>query len=144
MVRTASPTAFLVAVLAVAGVLGGCGQGPGPAPAPDSNLARKAPAGSSSGPAPAPIGPTIRTISVTVRGAQVTGETGTVTVALGTPITVSVTSDVADQIHVHGYDRKAEILAGSTGSVSFTANAPGVFEVELEGSKLQLVQLQVS
>ncbi|MGH3946018.1 MAG: hypothetical protein ACRDSI_13385 [Pseudonocardiaceae bacterium] len=144
MVRTASPTAFLVAVLAVAGVLGGCGQAPGPAPAPDSNLAREAPAGASARPAPAPAGPTVRTISITVRGTQVTGETGRVTVALGTPITLAVTSDAADQIHVHGYDRRAEIPAGATSSVSFTANAPGVFEVELEGSKLQLVQLQVS
>ncbi len=128
----------------MAGALGGCGQEPGSSSAPGANLAREAPAGSSVRAAPAPAGPTIRTISITVRGTQVTGETGRVTVALGTPITVSVASDVADQIHVHGYDRKAEIPAGSTGSVSFTANAPGVFEVELEGSKLQLVQLQVS
>lgn len=63
---------------------------------------------------------------------------------LGTPVTVSVTSDVADEIHVHGYDRKGRIpTVGGTGLVSFTANTPGVFEVELEQSKLHLVQLQV-
>jgi hypothetical protein len=64
-------------------------------------------------------------------------------VATGTPIVLSVSSDVADEIHVHGYDRKANIPAGATASVTFVANAPGVFEVELENSKLQLLQLQV-
>ncbi|MGH3984351.1 MAG: hypothetical protein ACRDST_17130 [Pseudonocardiaceae bacterium] len=140
-----SRTTFLVAVLAVAGVLGGCGRGPGSAEAPEFGPPVNEPGGASAGPAPAPVGPTVRTISITVRGGQVTGETGRVTVPLGTPVTVSVTSDVADEIHVHGYDRKGEIpTAGSTGSVSFTANTPGVFEVELEESKLQLVQLEIS
>ncbi len=137
-------TAIGVAVLAVVGVLSGCGLKLGAGPAPGSNLAKEAPAGSSAGPAPAPVRPTIRAISITVRGGQASGETGRVTVALGTPVTVSVTSDVADEIHVHGYDRKTKIPAGGTVSVNFTANSPGVFDVELEESKLQLLQLQVS
>jgi hypothetical protein len=51
---------------------------------------------------------------------------------------------VADEIYVHGYHRKAKIPAGGTISVSFTTNAPGVFDVELEESKLQLLQLHVT
>ncbi len=130
-------------VLAAIGMLGGCGREPAVGTAPNSNAVTDAPR-ASAGSAPAPVGPTVRTISITVRGGQATGDTGRVTVALGTPITVSVTSDVADEIHVRGYDRKAAVAAGSTGSISFTANAPGVFEVELAGSKLQLVALRVS
>lgn len=94
--------------------------------------------------APAPIAPTTHTISITVRGGQATGDTGQVTVPLGTPVTLSVTSDVADEIHVRGYDRKAKIPAGGTASVNFTANSPGVFDVELEESKLHMLQLHVS
>ncbi|MDQ4009490.1 MAG: hypothetical protein M3228_02045 [Actinomycetota bacterium] len=140
-----SRAAFLLAVLAVVGVLGACGRDPAPAEAPEFGPPVYAPGGASVGPAPAPVGPAVRTISITVRGGQVTGEAGRVTVPLGTPVTVSVTSDVVDEIHVHGYDRKGEIpAAGSTGSVSFTANTPGVFEVELEESKLLLMQLEVS
>ena len=141
MVRRAMVGAAALAV--VGGVLGGCGREPGTggastaAPVPSG-------AGSSAAPAPAPAGPTTRAISITVRGGTASGETGRVTVPLGTPVTMSVTSDVADEIHVHGYDRKAEIPAGGTASVSFTATVPGVFEVELEQSKLQLLQLQVS
>ena len=142
--QAVSRTTFLLAVLAAVGVLGGCGRDAGPATAPEFGPPVNEPGGASAGPAPAPVGPTVQTISITVRGGQVTGETGRVTMPLGTPITILVTSDVADEIHVHGYDRKAQIpTAGATGSVSFTANTPGVFEVELEESKLQLVQLQI-
>ncbi|MDQ5856588.1 MAG: hypothetical protein M3302_09865 [Actinomycetota bacterium] len=139
-----SRATFLLAVLAVVGVLGGCGRDPGSTTAPEFGPPVNEPGGASAGPAPAPVGPAIQTISITVRGGQVTGDTGRVTVPLGTRVTISVTSDVADEIHVHGYDRKGEIsTAGGTGSVSFTASTPGVFEVELEEAKLQLVQLQV-
>jgi hypothetical protein len=145
VIGTVSRTTFLLAVLAVVGVLGGCGRDPGPTTAPEFGPPVNEPGGASAGPAPAPVGPTIQTISITVRGGQITGDAGRVTVPLGTPVTISVTSDVADEIHVHGYDRKGEIpTAGGTGSVSFTANTPGVFEVELERSKLQLIQLQVN
>jgi hypothetical protein len=124
----------MVAAAAVAvGALGGCGHGSGTAPG--SN-----PAGAS---AKAPAASSVRTINVKVRGGKASGDTGRIAVPLGTPIVLSVSSDVADEIHVHGYDRKAEIPAGATAAVTFTANTPGVFEVELENSKLQLLQLQV-
>jgi heme/copper-type cytochrome/quinol oxidase subunit 2 len=82
-------------------------------------------------------------VSVKVHGGKVSGETGRIAVPLGTPVVLSVSSDVADEIHVHGYDRKAKVPAGTTASVAFTTNIPGVFEVELEDSKLPLLQLQV-
>jgi hypothetical protein len=144
MVGKAMVGAVVLAV--VGGVLSGCGQesAPGGAsaafPAPSSSTAVGSPGSSSS----APVGPTVRMITITVRGGQVSGESGRVAVPLGTPVTLSVTSDVADEAHVHGYDREVEIPAGGTASVSFTANIPGVFEVELHESKLQLFQLQVS
>lgn len=131
--------AILVAAAAVTiGALGGCAgeQEAGTAPAPGSR-----PAGAGS--APAPAGPTVRTISITVTGGQAIGDTGQITVPLGTPLVVTVNSDVADEIHVRGYDRKASVPAGSTASVTFTATKPGVFEVALEHSKLALLQLQV-
>lgn len=126
--------AIVVAAAAVAvGALGGCGHGAGTASGTDSpGAAAKPPAAS-----------TVRTISLKVRAGKVSGDTGRITVPVGTPIVLSVSSDVADEIHVHGYDRKANVPAGATAAVVFTANNPGVFEVELENSKLQLMQLQV-
>lgn len=125
--------AIVVVAAAVAvGALGGCGHGAGTASGTNSPGAAKPPAAS-----------TVRTISLKVRAGKVSGDTGRITVPVGTPIVLSVSSDVADEIHVHGYDRKANVPAGATAAVVFTANNPGVFEVELENSKLQLMQLQV-
>jgi heme/copper-type cytochrome/quinol oxidase subunit 2 len=128
-----------VAILVVAsavtmGVFTGCGDGAGTA---------SGSAGAAAGSAPAPAAPTVHTINIKVHGGKVSGDSGRVAVPLGAPIVLSVSSDVADEIHVHGYDRKAKVPAGTTGSVVFTASKPGVFEVELENSKLQLLQLQV-
>ena len=143
-VRDAMVGAAVLAVLG--GALGGCGQVPATGgasaavPAPGSSTAF----GSLDSSSPAPVGPAVRVITVTVRGGRVSGEIGRVIVPLGTPVRLSVSSDVADEVHVHGYDREVEIPAGGTASVSFTANIPGVFEVELHESKRQLLQLQVS
>ncbi|MGH3780823.1 MAG: hypothetical protein ACRDRO_09410 [Pseudonocardiaceae bacterium] len=120
------------------GVLGGCGQGA--ATAPGSSLAGTA---GTPGRAPAPAAPTVHTISVKVHGGKASGDTGKVTVPLGTPVVISVSSDVADQIHVQGYERTVKVPAASTASVAFTANKPGTFDVGLDNSKLQLLQLQV-
>jgi len=121
----------VVAAAVAAGALGGCGHGT----APGAN-----PAGASAKP---PAASAVRTISIKVRGGKASGDTGRIAVPVGTPIVLSVSSDVADEIHVHGYDRKAKIPAGATAAVTFVANTPGVFKVELENSKLQLLQLQV-
>jgi heme/copper-type cytochrome/quinol oxidase subunit 2 len=123
----------VVAAAVAVGALGGCGHGSSTAPGTN-------PAGAAAKP---PASSSVRTISIKVRGGKASGDTGRIAVPLGTPIVLSVSSDVADEIHVHGYDRKAEIPAGATAAVTFTANTPGVFEVELENSKLQLLQLQV-
>src|SRR4051812_1805530 len=124
----------VVAAAVAVATLGGCGNGASTAPGANSGGASAKPPAAST---------TVRTINVKVRGGKVTGDTGRIAVATGTPIVLSVSSDAADEIHVHGYDRKANVPAGATAAVVFTANTPGVFPVELENSKLQLLQLQV-
>ena len=62
----------------------------------------------------------------------------------GDRIQFTVTSDVADEIHVHGYDLKKDVPAGGTVRFSFPASIEGVFEVELEGRKEQIAQLTVN
>jgi len=55
-----------------------------------------------------------------------------------------VTADVSDEVHVHGYDKKTDITAGVPGSLTFTADIPGEFEVELENAHLKIAELTVS
>jgi hypothetical protein len=43
----------------------------------------------------------------------------------------------------HGYDLSADVAPGRPAVIDFTADAPGVFEVELEQAHLRLFELQV-
>jgi hypothetical protein len=61
----------------------------------------------------------------------------------GDRIVLKVQSDVADEIHVHGYDLKKDVTAGGTDQFSFTATIEGRFEVELEHAATQIAQLEV-
>ena len=58
-------------------------------------------------------------------------------------VTVRVTSDVADEVHVHGYEKRFAVAAGQRGEVTFVANIPGVFEVEFEKSHKVLFTMEV-
>lgn len=82
-------------------------------------------------------------IEVSVTGGQVDGG-GRTAVPLGDAVTVRVTSDVDDHIHLHGYDVLVDVAAGETAELTFTADIPGVFEVELEESRIPLLELEVS
>ena len=64
-------------------------------------------------------------------------------VHLGDQVVLTVTSDADDEVHVHGYDKEIEIAAGKPGTIDFTANLPGIFEVETHKSNLQLLQIEV-
>jgi hypothetical protein len=110
------------------------------APATDSASASSSPASSSATRSPAAAG---RVVAITVAGGKVSPPTGRVKVAKGSTVTLQVTSDVADEIHLHGYDKSVDVEKGGTAKLTFRATLTGVFEVELENRALQLTQLQV-
>jgi hypothetical protein len=66
------------------------------------------------------------------------------TVSKGDDVVLVVTSDVADEIHLHGYDKSKDVLAGGTIRLPFTATLPGRFEVELEQRGIQIADLTVN
>ena len=93
--------------------------------------------------APTTAAPAGTNIDVSFAGGQVTGSTGRVPVSSGEQVTISVTSDVADEIHLHGYDLSAPVGPDAPGTLTFQATIPGVFEVELEERGTLLFTLQV-
>jgi hypothetical protein len=97
----------------------------------------------SAGPSAAPPADTAQVIALTVAAGTVSGESGRVVVTLGSAVRIEVTADVADEVHVHGYDLTVDTVPGQPVIVEFTADIPGVFEVELHGSELLLTRLQV-
>jgi pyruvate/2-oxoglutarate dehydrogenase complex dihydrolipoamide acyltransferase (E2) component len=54
-----------------------------------------------------------------------------------------VTSDVDEEVHVHGYDIAKDIPAGETVTMSFKADITGIFEIEYEHAGEQIGQLRV-
>jgi hypothetical protein len=112
---------------------------PSTAGAPSSSAPATSPGPSSATPS-APAG---RVLDVRVSGGQVTGDTGRVPVAAGEQVALTVTSDVPDELHVHGYDLGAELAPGTPATMRFLADIPGVFEVELHGTGTVLLSLQV-
>jgi len=83
-----------------------------------------------------------QTIQVSYAGGTITGG-GRVPVKEGTSVTLEVTSDVADEVHVHGYDLMQDVTPDAPATITFDATIPGVFEVELEELGRQLLTLQV-
>jgi len=62
----------------------------------------------------------------------------------GDQVRFVVTSDVSDEIHVHGYDFMKDVKAGGKVSFSFPAKIDGEFEVELENRGEQIAKLVVN
>jgi len=65
------------------------------------------------------------------------------TVEKGDRVVLVVESDVADEIHLHGYDISRAVAAGGSVRVAFKATLPGRFEVELENRGVQIADLTV-
>ena len=63
---------------------------------------------------------------------------------LGDDVAFTVTSDVADEVHVHTYDVTVDLEPGRLATVRVHVDIPGVHEVELEESHLRITQLRVS
>jgi plastocyanin len=79
----------------------------------------------------------------TVAGGSRTEGPDTVEVGVGDRVLLEVTSDVADEVHVHGYDETVEVTPAAPARVEFVAEIPGSFEVEMHEQGLLLTQLRV-
>ena len=102
------------------------------APSPPAAASRQSPPG-----VPAP------TARFEVKHRKVVSGPRRVEVKLGSQVVIEVLVDVADEIHVHGYDDGAAVTPGKPTRLVLTASIPGVFEVELH-SGVMLCELRVS
>lgn len=146
--------------LAVAGVallLAGCA-----APAEDGTAAGPTPTGQGApagpgaeqtatpGLSPTPGPPASTTaeapaphLTVTITDGQVDPPPGRAEVPVGETFRLQVTSDVADELHLHGVDDVVQLVPGEPATVEFTADEPGLYEVETHDTGLLLTQLVV-
>jgi plastocyanin len=134
--------ALLTAALLLAA--SGCASGdddPGTEPGPSDSMSRSTPASSE----PTETEEAEKTVEVTVAvtDGKVKPKPHRVDVPLGSKVRLQVTSDVDDELHVHGFDIEESLEAGRTTTVEFTADQQGVFEVETHETELELLQLEV-
>jgi hypothetical protein len=85
-----------------------------------------------------------KVVSIVVVNAAPKGGIVRQTVSEGDKVVLVVKSDVADEIHLHGYDKSTDVTAGGTARLPFTATIPGRFEVELESRGVQIADLTVN
>ena len=91
--------------------------------------------------APTPKPSDVVTVRIVVREGST--DIRRLSVKQGRKVALVVTSEIADEVHVHGYDLMADVAPGQPATIRFTAKTPGVFEIELEDLGLQIAELEV-
>lgn len=61
----------------------------------------------------------------------------------GDQVRFRIRSDVADEVHVHGFDTYVDVDAGKTTTIAFKARFDGAYEVEMHGSGTQVATLEI-
>jgi hypothetical protein len=67
----------------------------------------------------------------------------TFSVRQGRKVELVVRTELTDHVHLHGYDLFADVGPGKPGRIEFTADAAGIFELELEDRGLPVAELEV-
>ena len=82
-------------------------------------------------------------VTASVRDGKVTPKPRRVQVPMGSTVRLQITSDVDDEVHVHGFDVEEPLAAGRPTTIELQAGQPGLFEVETHETELELLQLEV-
>jgi hypothetical protein len=114
-----------------------------PPPPPVTNMSTQARTDTSPPPPLPPPPPPVTRINIIVRGGEVLGGIRRVRVDKGRRVVLLVRSDVADHVHLHGYDRFRDVAPGAPARLRFRANLTGRFEVELEDRSFQIAEIEV-
>lgn len=136
-----------IALAAALAALAGCGGGNDtrPAQATEPTKTEHPATTTSTAPASTPTAPARQPETITIRvvGGKPEGGIARPKVDKDDKVVLTVRSDIADEVHLHGYDISRKVTAGGTARIAFVAKIPGRFEVELEDSGVQIAELTV-
>ncbi len=91
-----------------------------------------------------PRRPPRRSRVITIIGGQPQGGVQDLEFTAGDEVRFEVQSDIAEHVHVHGYDVIQDVEPGKPVVFAFPADIEGVFEVELEDSATPIAELTVN
>jgi hypothetical protein len=142
----------IACLLAVSLLVAGCGDDDSTPTTPTQDQATTATGGSGGGDQQAnggkgdkPAGePDADVPTIDVVGGQPEGGVQELSFDEGDDIRFIVKSDVADEVHLHGYDVMMDVEAGGQVEFDVPATITGVFEVELEESVVPLAEITVN
>ena len=97
-----------------------------------------------SDPTAAPSAPAVRVVTALYSEGEVTVDEPRVQTSLGEQVVLRISSDVTEQVHVHGYDLYVDVPAGGSVDIPITLTLPGSYEVELHGAGRPLLQLRTA
>lgn len=92
-------------------------------------------------PPPPPSSPPPAVVRVTIRDGLPVGGVRRVTVKRGRQVTLVVTSDVSDHVHLHGYDVFRDVGPGMPARLAFRATIAATVEAELEERGVQIASI---
>jgi Ni/Co efflux regulator RcnB len=87
--------------------------------------------------------PEPRVDEVRIRDGGPAGEARTLRWRSGETIRLRFRSNVADEVHIHGYDRYVDVPADGAATTRFEATAEGIFEIESHTTHELLARLEV-
>jgi hypothetical protein len=121
---------------------GGDDEGASPPPPPNPPTTPTTVSTQPPEPEPAPK-PAVVQVPIVVRGGKPVGGIKRATVAKDRVVVLVVRSDVADEVHLHGYNVMRDVAPGTPARLRFRATIPGQFEAELEERGLQIANITV-
>jgi hypothetical protein len=84
-----------------------------------------------------------RAVEVVVQGGKPVGGAQAVRVVRGDEVVLTVRSDRADELHLHGYNMHLHLKPGTPGTLRFTAKRTGRFSAELHKSDVEIVVFEI-
>ncbi|MES2884513.1 MAG: hypothetical protein V4709_06900 [Pseudomonadota bacterium] len=132
----------LAAVVVLAGLFLWMRPAPPPAAAPGAVAATPSPSPSLAV-VPAPAAPVVQVFELVVKEKKLLSGPAVLSVVQGTPVTLRITVDHHDELHLHGYDLTLKLPTAQAAELSFVADKSGRFEYELHHSHVDLGVLEV-
>ena len=99
--------------------------------------------GDTTGAASPPPKPEPRVDQIRVRAGKPVGGVKNLSWEKGDTIRITVASDEAHEVHIHGYDVSKDVAAGGTAQFKIDANLDGIYEIELEDLAEPIAELKV-
>ncbi|HTN24183.1 MAG TPA: hypothetical protein VL120_09380 [Solirubrobacteraceae bacterium] len=89
--------------------------------------------------------PQPKVTTIVVQGGKPVGGVTTIKATKGDRVNIEVSSpDTTSEVHFHGYDIKRDLKAGGKVRFAFDAKLEGIFEMELEGTSVQIAKIVIS